>query len=197
MDKDLASIQEARKLAEAAYEAQKIWAKATQEQVDRVCAAMADAAYQASGRLGRMASEETGYGVPAHKKLKNEFGSRMVWESIKDVKTVGVIGHDPSRRIYEIAWPMGVVAALAALGVAAALALLELDPREDDWDRLSVVVRSGYTAGAESERTARLVDDSLRSVTLADDLRYQAHRLSAARPGGCFAPHWLTRTQSR
>jgi acetaldehyde dehydrogenase (acetylating) len=112
LDKDLASIQEARKLAEAAYEAQKIWAKATQEQVDRVCAAMADAAYQASERLGRMASEETGYGVPAHKKLKNEFGSRMVWESIKDVKTVGVIGHDPSRRIYEIAWPMGVVAAL-------------------------------------------------------------------------------------
>jgi signal transduction histidine kinase len=32
-----------------------------------------------------------------------------------------------------------------------------------------------------ADRTARLVDDSLRSVALADDLRYQAHRLSAAR----------------
>ena len=31
-----------------------------------------------------------------------------------------------------------------------------------------------------AERTAELVDDSLRSVTLADDLRYQAYRLSAA-----------------
>jgi signal transduction histidine kinase len=30
-------------------------------------------------------------------------------------------------------------------------------------------------------RTEELVDDSLRSVTLADDLRYQAHRLTAAR----------------
>src|SRR6185503_18546618 len=30
-----------------------------------------------------------------------------------------------------------------------------------------------------AQRTAELVDDSLRSVTLADDLRYQAHRLSA------------------
>ena len=30
-----------------------------------------------------------------------------------------------------------------------------------------------------AERTAQLVDDSLRSVALADDLRYQAHRLSA------------------
>ncbi len=59
-----------------------------------------------------MAAEETGYGVPLHKKLKNEFGSRIVWESIKDIKTVGVIRHDPQRKVYEIAWPMGVVAAL-------------------------------------------------------------------------------------
>jgi acetaldehyde dehydrogenase (acetylating) len=112
MDKDLASIQEARELAAAAYEAQRVWAKASQEQVDRVCAAMAEAAYQASERLGRLAAEETGYGVPAHKKLKNEFGSRILWESIKDIKTVGVIGYDAAKRIYEIAWPMGVVAAL-------------------------------------------------------------------------------------
>lgn len=112
MDKDLVSIQEARDLAVAAREAQKDWAKASQAEVDRVCAAMAEAAYQASERLGRMACEETGYGVAEHKKLKNEFGSRYVWESIKDIKTVGVIGHDPVRRIYEIAWPAGVVAAL-------------------------------------------------------------------------------------
>ena len=112
MDKDLASIQEARDLAAAAYEAQKLWAKASQEQVDPVCAAMAEAGFQASERLGRMASEETGYGVPAHKKLKNEFGSRVVWESIRDLKTVGVIRQDPARRVYEIAWPMGVVAGL-------------------------------------------------------------------------------------
>jgi signal transduction histidine kinase len=31
-----------------------------------------------------------------------------------------------------------------------------------------------------ADRTAQLVDDSLRSIELADDLRYQAHRLSAA-----------------
>jgi acetaldehyde dehydrogenase (acetylating) len=112
MDHDLSSIQEARDLVSAAHEAQMVWAKASQEQVDRVCAAMAEAAFQASESLGRMAYEETGYGVPAHKKLKNEFGSRAVWTSIKDVKTVGVVAHDPSRKIYEIAWPVGVVAAL-------------------------------------------------------------------------------------
>ena len=112
MDKDLASIQEARELVTAAHEAWASWSRASQEQVDRVCAAMAEAGFQASERLGRMAQEETGYGVALHKKLKNEFGSRNVWESIRDVKTVGVIRQDAARRLYEIAWPMGVVAAL-------------------------------------------------------------------------------------
>lgn len=111
-DSDLRSIQQAREMAVAARDAQRIWATATQDQVDNVCQVMADAAYAASERLGRMASEETGYGVPEHKKLKNQFGSRAVWESIKNVKTVGIIDHDPVRRIYKIAWPMGVIAAL-------------------------------------------------------------------------------------
>ena len=112
LDKDLASIQESRDLVTAAHEAWESWSRASQEQVDQVCAAMAEAGFQASERLGRMAQEETGFGVAAHKKLKNEFGSRTVWESIRELKTVGVIAQDPSRRLYEIAWPMGVVAAL-------------------------------------------------------------------------------------
>ncbi|HEX2981389.1 MAG TPA: aldehyde dehydrogenase family protein, partial [Anaerolineaceae bacterium] len=112
LDPDLSSVQEARDLVQAAYSAWQTWSRASQEQVDRVCAAMAEAGYQASERLGRMAQEETGFGVAAHKTLKNRFGSRAVWESIRDVKTVGVIRHDPVKRVYEIAWPMGVVAAL-------------------------------------------------------------------------------------
>lgn len=111
-DKDLLSIQEARNMTVGAFEAQHIWANATQQQVDRVCAAMAEAAFHGAERLGRMAAEETGFGVPEHKKLKNEFASQGVWDSIKDIKTVGIINHDAEKLIYEIAWPMGVVAAL-------------------------------------------------------------------------------------
>src|SRR5512136_1971316 len=112
LDQDLSSIQEARDLANEAHEAWKIWSKASQEEVDRVCAAMAAAGVQAAERVGRLAQEETGFGVAAHKKIKNQFGSRLVWESIRDLKTVGVIRHDSDRRLYEIAWPMGVVVAL-------------------------------------------------------------------------------------
>jgi acetaldehyde dehydrogenase (acetylating) len=112
MDSDLISIQEARDLAANAQEAQRLWAKASQIDVDRVCAAIAQAAFNASGRLGQMAHDETGFGVPEHKKLKNEFGSMAVWESIKDIRTAGVINVDSVRGVTEIAWPAGVVAAL-------------------------------------------------------------------------------------
>ena len=112
IDPDLASIQEARDLASSAYQAWQVWAKASQEQVDRVCAAMSAAAFNAAERLGQLAHDETGYGVVAHKRLKNEFAAQNVWNSIKDIKTTGVIHHDPVKKIYEIAWPMGVIAAL-------------------------------------------------------------------------------------
>ena len=112
LDTDLQSIQEARDLMVAARDAQRVWAGASQEQVDRVGAAMAEAAYRASEQLGIMAAQETGYGVPDHKRLKNEFSSKNVWESIKDVRTVGVIEHDAANKLYKIAWPVGVVVAL-------------------------------------------------------------------------------------
>ena len=111
-DSDLQSIQEARTLAAAARQAQQQFLHASQAEVDRVCAAMAEAAHSSAERLGRMAVEETGYGVPEHKTLKNVLTSKILWDAIKDIPTVGVIRHDEKKRVYDIAWPMGVVAAL-------------------------------------------------------------------------------------
>jgi acetaldehyde dehydrogenase (acetylating) len=112
LDKDLLSIQEARSLAVQARDAQRKFLSATQAEVDRICAAMAQAAADASVQLGKMASEETGYGVPEHKTLKNLLSSQLLWEAIKDIPTVGVIRSDSQKGTYDIAWPMGVVAAL-------------------------------------------------------------------------------------
>lgn len=113
LDHDLASMQEARELAIAAHRAQKLFAAFDQASVDRVCEAMAEEAYRQAGRLGLMAHEETGYGIPEHKRLKNEFASRGVWERVKHEPTVGVIERDESRGLIKIGWPMGVVAALS------------------------------------------------------------------------------------
>lgn len=111
-DADLRSMQQARRLAVAARAAQREFLSASQAEVDRFCAAMAEAGCAAAERLGRLAAEETGYGVAQHKRLKDEFATRDVWASIKDVPTVGVLREDPAAKVVEIGWPVGVVAAL-------------------------------------------------------------------------------------
>ncbi len=112
MDKDLISVQEARDVVRAAKEAQKSFARFSQADVDKIVKAMADAGFAAADRLARMAADETRMGRYEDKIAKNEFGTRDVWEYIKDMKTVGVIRHDEKRKVYDIAWPMGVVAAI-------------------------------------------------------------------------------------
>jgi acetaldehyde dehydrogenase (acetylating) len=111
-DADLVSIQEARRLALAAKAAQESWAKASQEEVDRACAAMAEAGAAAAADLARMAVEETGFGVVEHKTLKNLLTSTNLWNAIRDTKSVGVVDRDEARGIVHVALPMGVVAAL-------------------------------------------------------------------------------------
>jgi acetaldehyde dehydrogenase (acetylating) len=162
LDKDLLSIQEARDLATAARDAQRIWAAASQEDVDRVCAAMAEAAFRASERLGRLANEETGYGVALHKKIKNEFGSKYLWESIRDVKTVGVINHDATKNIYEIAWPVGVIAGLTPstnpTSTVMAKAISAVKARD------AIVFAPHPSAAKCSYDAARLLDDAAASA---------------------------------
>ena len=105
-------MQEARRLALAAREAQQTFFHASQAEVDRIVEAMAEAAYRHAEPLGKLAQEETGFGVALHKKIKNEFAARKVWESIRDVKTVGLIREDRARGILEFGWPVGVIAGL-------------------------------------------------------------------------------------
>jgi acetaldehyde dehydrogenase (acetylating) len=84
----------------------------SQDEIDRVCAAMAAAGYENAERLAAMACEETGFGRAADKTIKNIFGSKAVYESVKDLKTVGIINEDRERRVVEVAVPMGVIAGL-------------------------------------------------------------------------------------
>jgi acetaldehyde dehydrogenase (acetylating) len=111
-DKDLASIAEARTLARAARQAQSALAELSQDRIDAIVTAMADAATTHAEALAALAVEETGYGVVADKVQKNLFASRQVYEFIRPMRTVGVVGRDEARKIVEIAEPFGVVAAI-------------------------------------------------------------------------------------
>lgn len=109
-DKDLISVQQARDLVTAAHEAQKIFATFSQEKVDSIGAAMAAAALAEKDRLGRLANEETGYGIAADKAEKNRFAAEDVHNFFRNLKTVGVVNETES--VIEIADPRGVVAAI-------------------------------------------------------------------------------------
>ncbi len=111
-DKDLRSIQEVRNLTKSAKAAQKEFKQFTQAQVDSIVKAMADAGYANAERLAKMACEETGFGKMEDKVLKNRFATRNVYDSIRELKTVGVIDVQDNGRVLKIAEPMGVVAAL-------------------------------------------------------------------------------------
>src|SRR5215216_1651663 len=109
-DKDLVSVQQARDLVEAAHRAQAQLARFDQAKIDRVCEAMARAALRDAARLGALATEETGYGVPDDKREKNRFAAEDVWNFFKGLRTVGVINE--SNDVLEIASPRGVVAGI-------------------------------------------------------------------------------------
>jgi acetaldehyde dehydrogenase (acetylating) len=108
VDKDLVSVQQARDLVEAAYRAQSEVAQFEQPKIDRICEAMAKAALADAARLGAMAVEETGYGVPADKQEKNRFAAEDVWNYFRGLRTKGVVSE--TKDVVEIASPRGVVA---------------------------------------------------------------------------------------
>ena len=112
LDRDLQSIQEVRDLMKKAVAAQKEFQSWDQGRVNALVKAIADACIAKAEPLAKMANEETGFGIWQDKVIKNLLGSKITYEYIKDMKTVGVIREDREKKLLEIAVPVGVVAAL-------------------------------------------------------------------------------------
>ena len=108
-DLDLRSIQEARDLARKGAAAAKQMAGYTSEQIDRILKSMVEAAREHAACLGKMAVEETGFGKALDKAYNNHAASVLLYEDIKDMKTVGIISEDPEKKILEVAAPAGLI----------------------------------------------------------------------------------------
>lgn len=111
-DRDLLSIQEVRDKVAKARAAFTVIQDFTQEQIDKIVKAMADAAYAHAEELAKMAVEETGMGKWEDKLIKNQIASKTLYEYIKDMKTVGVVNEYPDKKIFEVAVPVGIVCGL-------------------------------------------------------------------------------------
>ena len=108
-DKDLRSIQEARDLARKGKAAANTLATYTEEQIDKILRNMVRVAEENAVCLSQMAVEETGFGKVEDKTYKNHLAATILYNSIKDMKTIGIINEDEVNKLIEVAEPMGLV----------------------------------------------------------------------------------------
>lgn len=111
-DKDLRSVQEVRDLIAGARKAQAVLARMTQAELDKITASISQAVGAQARRLAELAVEETGFGVPADKEMKNRFAAETLYAAIKDEKTRGVLAENRERGTIDIGVPVGIVAGL-------------------------------------------------------------------------------------
>lgn len=108
----MCNILTVEELIERSKIAQKQFEKATQEQADAAAKAICKIVYDNQELLGKMAAEETKIGDTQDKIAKCRNKSSLIWHSLKNKKSVGVISRNDDTRIIEVAKPMGVVASV-------------------------------------------------------------------------------------
>jgi len=106
------SIETLNEAIKSVKEAQRKFAKYTQEEVDKIFLAASIAANRARIPLAKMAVEETGMGVVEDKVIKNNYAAEYIYNKYKNEKTCGVIEEDFSYGIKKVAEPIGLIAAV-------------------------------------------------------------------------------------
>jgi succinate-semialdehyde dehydrogenase len=84
----------------------------TQDQVDAFARACAKAVFDNGEELARSAIDETKMGVYEDKVAKNKNKAKIIWWSLRNKPSVGIIDRDYSTGIVKIAKPVGVVASI-------------------------------------------------------------------------------------
>ena len=96
-------------LAEKGQEALKELSKKSQHEINDIVHQMSMAAVDQHMHLAKLAYDETGRGIYEDKAIKNLYASEYIWNSIKDNKTVGIIGEDKQKGLTYVAEPIDVI----------------------------------------------------------------------------------------
>lgn len=99
-------------LIDKARKAQKEYEKFSQQQIDEMVRAIGKVVYDRAEELAKMAVDETKMGVYKDKVAKNKAKSKLIWNNLKNKKSVGIIEEDKQNAIIKVAKPVGIVASV-------------------------------------------------------------------------------------
>jgi len=98
-------------LVERSRKAQQVLRSYDQEKTDAIVKMFAKVIFDNAEPLAKLAVEESRMGVYEDKVTKNRGKSRIIWNSLKGKRSIGIIGTDEEAGLIEVAKPMGVIAA--------------------------------------------------------------------------------------
>lgn len=176
-DRDLRSIEQARRLAERAGSAARILATLSQDRIDAILEAVQKAALPQAEAWARLAVDETGFGNVPDKILKNRFSTVDLYRYIRPMRTVGVLREDQEACVTEIAAPVGVVAAIIPSTNPTSTAIYKIfislkaanavvisphpNARRCVGEVARILAEAAVTAGAPSDTIACMTDPAL------------------------------------
>jgi acetaldehyde dehydrogenase/alcohol dehydrogenase len=143
-----------------------------QKNTDSIVRAVYLAALAERVRLAKMAHEETGIGLWQHKVIKNFIATQLVYDDIKNLKTVGIVSEDPRSGVAEIAQPLGPILGLIPV----------TNPTSTTVFKALISIKTRNALIVCPHQAAR------RSIAAAAEVCYQA-ALRAGAPDDCI--QWL------
>ncbi len=148
--------------------AQKAFEEFNQQQVDQVVKEIGKVVYDNAELLARMAVDETGMGVYEDKVAKNLGKAKVIWNDLKDKKSVGIIGREEKEGLVLVAKPIGVIASVTPttnpIVTPMSNAMFALKGRN------SIIIAPHPRAKNCSTRTVELINEALKKYNVPENL---------------------------
>ncbi len=157
-----------KRLVNQARQAQSKLEQYEQAEIDQFVRAIGKAVHDNAEILAREAVEETGMGVYEDKVAKNKGKSKMIWLSLKDKKSVGIIKEEKRRGLLYVAKPKGIIAAITPttnpVVTPMCNAMFALKGRN------TIIIAPHPRAKVCSAHTVRLMNEALRKLGAPNNL---------------------------
>ncbi len=153
---------------ERSRKAQETFEKLTQEETDRAVMVAARTVFDNAEELAAMAVEESGMGNYEDKVAKNKGKARVIWNSLKNRKSKGIIETNEITGIIKIAKPVGVVAAITPCTnpIVTPMSNIMFALKGGN----SIIITPNHRAVGCSTRTVELINKKLATLGMPEDL---------------------------